>query len=154
MPSPTQRLTELNLTLPEAPAPVASYIPAVRTGNLVYVSGQIPFRDGALIATGSVPDQVDPQLAYECARQCLLNGLAVIAKTVEGDLDRVERIIRLGVFVACTPDFPDHPKVANGASDLAVEIFGENGRHARAAVGAPSLPLHAPVEVELLAQLR
>jgi len=143
------RLSTLGLTLPEAPAPVAAYVPAVRTGGLLFVSGQLPFRDGALMATGPVPDDTPVALAQECARQCVLNGLAVVRAAVD-DLDRVERVVRVGCFVACGPGFADQPRVANGASELLQEIFGDSGRHARAAVGSVALPLNAPVEIEFL----
>jgi enamine deaminase RidA (YjgF/YER057c/UK114 family) len=147
------RLAELGLSLPAAPRPVASYIPAVRSGGLVFVSGQVPFRDGKLMATGRVPSQVTPEAAREAAAQCALNALAILADHLGGDLDRVRRIVKLSVFVACDPDFPGQPQVANGASDLLVAIFGDAGRHARAAVGAPALPLGAPVEVEVVAEV-
>ena len=148
-----RRLAELGLSRPVAPRPVASYVPAVRAGNLVFVSGQIPFRDGKLLAAGRVPSQVSPEAAREAARQCALNALAVLADALDGDLDRVRRIVKLGVFVACDQGFEGQPQVANGASDLLVEVFGEAGRHARAAVGAPSLPLGAAVEVDLVAEV-
>ncbi len=148
-----RRLAELGLTLPAAPRPVASYVPAVRAGDLVFVSGQVPFRDGKLVITGRVPSQVSPEAARGAAAQCALNALAILADQLEGDLDRVRRIVKLGVFVACDPDFHGQPQVANGASDLLVEVFGEAGRHARAAVGAPALPLGAAVEVELVAEV-
>ncbi|MEQ8770605.1 MAG: RidA family protein [Phycisphaerales bacterium] len=150
---PNARLADLGLTLPEAPKPVASYIPARRTGSLVVVSGQIPMVGGELMARGRVPGEVDLETAVRCARQCLLNGLAVLAAEA-GSLDRLERVVRLGCFVACDGSFTEHPKVANGASDLLLEIFGDRGRHARAAVGCPSLPLGAPVEIEFLFELR
>ena len=148
-----QRMEELGLTLPPAPKPVGAYIPAVRTGNLIFVSGQVPFRDGKLIATGHVPSDISLEQAQEAARQCVLNGLAVIASELNGHLEPVKRIIRLGVFVSSDPDFTDQPKVANGASQLLLEIFGEAGRHARAAVGSVSLPLGAAVEVEMLIEV-
>jgi len=146
-PNPEQRLRDLGLELPEAPAPVASYIPAVRTGDLVVTSGQIPVRDGVLIAKGVVPDEVSVERAIECARQCALNGLAVVRREL-GSLDRVDRVVRLGCFVNTGGAFTEHPRVANGASELMQDIFGERGRHARAAVGASGLPLGAPVEIE------
>lgn len=148
----TDRLAELGLTLPPAPAPVASYIPAVRTGSLVFVSGQIPFREGGLIAEGAVPSRVPVETAIECARQCALNAVAVAAQAA-GGLDRIARIVRIGCFVASDPGFTDQPRVANGASDLLIQIFGEAGRHARAAVGSIALPRNAPVEVELIAEI-
>ena len=147
------RLVHLGLSLPAAPKPVAAYIPFVRTGNLVFVSGQIPFRHGKVIAAGSVPAVVSVDAARAAAQQCCLNGLAVLASALDGDLDRVERIVRLGVFVCSDPGFTDQPTVANGASELLVQIFGESGRHARAAVGSVALPLGAAVEVEMLAKV-
>ena len=149
MPSIEDRLSSLGLTLPEAPAPVAAYVPAVKSGNLLYLSGQIPFRQGALIATGAVPGAVSLDTAQECAKQCVLNALAV-AKANLGSLDRISRVVRVGCFVASDPGFGDQPKVANGASELLQEIFGEIGRHARAAVGSVALPLNTPVEIEFL----
>ncbi|MCA9292828.1 MAG: RidA family protein [Phycisphaerales bacterium] len=145
------RLAELGLTLPPAPKPVASYVPAamVPAGKPVYVSGQVPLRDGKMIASGQVGRDVPIELAQECARQCALNGLAALRAEV-GDLARIRRVVRVGGFVACAPDFTDHPKVINGASDLLVQLLGDAGKHARAAVGVPSLPLGAPVEIEFL----
>lgn len=149
------RLASLGITLPAAPAPVAAYVPAVRTGNLVVVSGQIPFSapGGPLLATGPVPSKVTPDQARLAARQCALNALAVLSDHLEGDLDRVRRILRLGVFVLSDSGFADQPQIANGASELLVEVFGEAGRHARAAVGSVALPLDATVELEMLAEV-
>lgn len=152
MQTPTARLADLGLTLPAAPRPVAAYIPWTRSGSLLYVSGQIPFRDGALIATGAVPRDVDLDTARACARQCALNLLAIV-RDAAGTIDAVRRVVRLGCFVCSEPGFFDQPKVANGASELMVEIFGEAGRHARAAVGSIALPLGAPVEVEAIFEL-
>lgn len=152
--SPAAALSALGLTLPAAPKPVASYIPFVRSGNLIFVSGQLPMRDGALIATGSCPTEVPLERAQECARQCVLNGLAVVADALGGSLDRVERIVRLGVFVNSVDGYTEQPKVANGASELLQQIFGERGRHARAAVGVNALPLGACVEVEMTVEVR
>lgn len=150
---PEAVLASKGLVLPTAPKPVAAYIPFRRSGNLLIVSGQIPFRDGKLIATGTVPSQVSIEVAQQCALQCCLNGLAVI-KSAAGSLGAVKQFLRLGVFVACDAGFTDQPKVANAASELLVELFGDDGRHARAAVGAPSLPLGAPVEIEFTVELR
>lgn len=153
--SPEQRLAELGIVLPPPPKPVAAYIPCRVAGSqdgrggLVFVSGQIPLREGRLIATGVVPTDVPLETAQQCARQCVLNGLAILRGEV-GTLDRVKRVIRVGCFVASEHGFTDQPKVANGASELLVEIFGESGRHARAAVGSIALPLGAPVEVEFV----
>lgn len=146
---PEQRLAELGIVLPEAPKPVAAYVPAKRAGNLLFTAGQIPMEAGQLIAQGRVPDQVDVETAQRCARQCVLNGLAV-ARAAVGSLDEIAQVVRVGVFVASAPGFHEQPRVANGASELLVEIFGEAGQHARAAVGSVDLPLGAPVEVELL----
>lgn len=154
MTTPTQRLRELQITLPTPAKPIASYIPVVvlAESGLAFVSGQVPLREGSLIAAGVVPGSVSIELAQECARQCVLNGLAALHAEI-GSLDRVRRVVRVGVFVACEHGFAQHPAVANGASDLLVSIFGESGKHARAAVGAPSLPLNAPVEVEFLFEI-
>jgi len=149
MTTPESRLQTLGLSLPTPPKPVAAYIPFRRVGNLLFISGQIATIDGKLIATGRVPSEVSLEKAQECARRCVLNGLAV-AKSAIGELANIKQVIRLGVFIACDPTFTDHPKVGNGASELLVELFGDAGRHSRAAVGAPSLPLGAPVEVEFL----
>ncbi len=142
------RLTELGLTLPPAQPPVATYVPYVITGNLVVVSGQLPMVAGKPGWSGKLGAGVSDADGAAAARQCLLNVLAHLSAACDGDLDRVARVVRLGGFIACTPDFTRHPSVMNGASDLAVEIFGEAGRHARATVGVPSLPLDAPVEIE------
>lgn len=150
---PHARLKTLGLTLPAAPKAVASYVPGMLDNGLLYVSGQLPFVDGALLATGLVPDQVDQETATECARVCTLNGLAV-ANDILGSLDRIERVVRVGVFVASPAAFGAQPQIANGASNLLVEVLGEAGRHARAAVGVSALPLNAPVEIEFLFRVR
>jgi enamine deaminase RidA (YjgF/YER057c/UK114 family) len=147
--SAESRLAQLGITLPPAPAPVAAYIPFRRSGNLLYISGQIPMREGKLIAQGSLPGEVSPDIGRECARQCVLNGLAV-ARAALGSLDAIRQIIRVGCFVASQPAYYDQPRIANAASELLVEIFGERGKHARAAVGSIALPLGAPVEIEFL----
>ena len=153
MSSIAQRLEELGITLPEAPNPVASYVPAVQVGSLVYVSGQIPFMDGALAFSGSVPSTVSVDDATVAARMCAINGLAVLSSHLDGQLDRIQRIVRLGVFVASDAGFHDQPRVANGASELMQDVFGDAGRHARAAVGSIALPLGATVEVEMIVQV-
>ncbi len=145
--SPEKRLAELGLTLPAPAAPVAAYIPTRRSGNLLFVSGQIPVREGKMIATGVVPSAVSIETARDCARQCALNGLAA-ARAALGSLDRIRQVVRVGCFVACDTGFGDQPRVANAASELLVEVFGESGRHARAAVGTNALPLNVPVEIE------
>lgn len=150
--TPSEKLTQLGLTLPPAPRAIGSYIPGIRAGRLIFVSGQLPFVNGQLTATGKVATEVDLEAARAAARQAGLNALA-IAADVAGGIDRIGRIVRLAVFVNSAPGFCDQPKVANGASDLMVEIFGEHGRHARAAVGAAELPMNAAVEVELMAEL-
>ena len=145
-------LAELGLGLPTPAKPVAAYIPTRRAGNLVYVSGQIPVVDGKLIAEGIVPAQVAEEEAQRCARRCILNGLAAVFAEIADD-EGIAQIVRIGCFVACTSDYTMHPKVANGASELLVQVLGEEGRHARAAVGCPSLPLNAPVEIELIVEI-
>ncbi|WP_262848665.1 RidA family protein [Mumia quercus] len=153
MPTPEENLAELGLALPEVVAPVAAYVPAVRTGSYVYTSGQLPMRDGALIKTGKVGADVTGEEAYECARLCALNALAAVASQAGGDLSRVARVVKAVVFVASTPDFTGQPLVANGASELLAGVFGDAGAHARSAVGVSVLPLDAPVEVELVVEL-
>lgn len=143
-----QKLAELGITLPGAAAPAGSYVPYVVTGNQVYISGQITLQDGALKYLGTVGDDIDIDTAYQAARLCGINLLAQLKAACNGDLDRVKQVVKLGGFVNCTPDFTDHPKVINGASDLMKEVFGKAGEHARFAVGCPSLPLGIPVEVD------
>jgi enamine deaminase RidA (YjgF/YER057c/UK114 family) len=146
------RLAELGLELPEVARPVASYVPAVRTGSYVYSSGQLPTRSGELMATGKVGGAVSPEDAADCARQCALNAMAAV-KAELGSLDGVKRVVKVLCFVASTTDFTGQPQVANGASDLLGRAFGEAGVHARSAVGVPVLPLDAPVEVEILVEV-
>jgi enamine deaminase RidA (YjgF/YER057c/UK114 family) len=148
-----KRLSDLGLKLPPAPKPVAAYIPAVRTGKLIFVSGQIPMADGKLISSGPVPSAASIDNARAAARQCVLNALAVLADVMQVNLDHIKRIVRLGVFVCSDAGFTEQPKVANGASELLQEIFGEAGRHARAAVGSIALPLGATVEVEMIVEV-
>jgi enamine deaminase RidA (YjgF/YER057c/UK114 family) len=143
------RLTELGLTLPALAKPVAAYVPAVVTGNLVYTAGQLPFVDGALPATGKVGADVTAEAAAELARTCALNALAA-ASSVIGSLDRVTRVVKVVGFVASDPAFTGQPAVMNGASELLGQVFGDAGQHARSAVGVAVLPLDAPVEVELV----
>jgi enamine deaminase RidA (YjgF/YER057c/UK114 family) len=149
MSNPEDALKAKGLTLPPAPAPVAAYIPWRRSGDLLYVAGQIPMRAGTLVAKGAVPGQVSVEQALECAVQCTLNGLAV-AKAALGDIDKIRQVVRVGVFVCSEPGFYDQPKVANACSELLVSVLGERGKHARAAVGSVALPLGAPVEIEFL----
>lgn len=146
------KLASLGITVPTVVPPLAAYVPAVRTGNLVYTAGQLPARDGEMIAVGKVGRAVTEQQAYDCARQCALNALAAIRAEI-GSLDTITRIVKAVVFVASTPDFTGQPKVANGASELLGEVFGELGRHARSAVGVSALPLDVPVEVELIVEV-
>ncbi|HEY3437531.1 MAG TPA: RidA family protein [Actinotalea sp.] len=151
-----QRLTELGISLPPVAAPVAAYVPAVRTGNHVWTSGQLPFVDGAMAATGKVglgEGLVDPQVAAGLARVAALNALAAVAEQA-GSLDRVKRVVKLVGFVASDPSFTGQPQVVNGASELLGQIFGEAGVHARSAVGVAVLPLDASVEIELIVELR
>jgi enamine deaminase RidA (YjgF/YER057c/UK114 family) len=147
------RLAELGLTLPPVVAPAGSYVPAVRTGQFVYTAGQLPVVDGKLPATGKVGAEVSPSDAAVLARTCALNALAAAAAAA-GGLDQIARIVKVVGFVASAPGFNAQPQVINGASDLLVEVFGEDGRHARSAVGVAELPLNAPVEVELIAEIR
>jgi enamine deaminase RidA (YjgF/YER057c/UK114 family) len=150
--TPEERLAELGLAVPEVAAPVAAYIPAVRSGNHVFTSGQLPMREGQLMATGKVGGEVTQEEAVACARQCALNALAAIRAEL-GDLSQVTRVVKVVAYVASTPDFTGQPLVANGVSELLGEVFGDIGRHARSAVGVPVLPLDAPVEVELIVEV-
>jgi enamine deaminase RidA (YjgF/YER057c/UK114 family) len=143
------RLAELGLELPTVAKPVAAYVPAVVTGNLVFTAGQLPFVDGALPATGKVGSAVTPENAAALARRCALNALAAAAEAI-GSLDRVTRVVKAVVFVNSAPGFTGQPGVANGGSELLGEVFGEAGRHARSAVGVSELPLDSPVELELI----
>ena len=151
--TPEERLKSLGLSLPPAPKPVGAYVPAVRTGRLVFVSGQLPMKDGRLLAVGHVGREVSLEDGQACARQAALNALAVLAAEV-GGLVNVTRIVRLTGHVASAPGFTDQAKVMNAASDLMVSAFGDLGRHSRAALGAAELPLGAPVELELIAEIR
>ena len=152
MTTPQERLAELGLSVPEMVPPLAAYVPARRSGSYIYTSGQVPMRDGAMVATGKVGGEVTAEQATECARQCALNAIAAIASQV--DLTEVVAVVKAVVYVASTPDFTGHPAVANGASELLGTVFGEAGRHARSAVGVAALPLDAPVEVEILVEVR
>jgi enamine deaminase RidA (YjgF/YER057c/UK114 family) len=150
-----ERLAALGLTLPPVPAPQAAYVPAVVSGGFVYTSGQLPMVDGKLAATGKVGASVDPAAAKELARVCALNALAAAASVAGPDgLDGIARIVKVVGFVASAPGFSGQPEVINGASELLLEVFGEQGRHARSAVGVAELPRDTPVEVELIAELR
>jgi len=151
--TPEENLRQLGLELPPAPRPVGAYVPAVRTGNLLFVSGQLPTREGKLIAQGRVGREVSLEEAQGCARQAALNALAVVAAEV-GGLGGVTRIVRLTGHVASAPGFTDQPKVLNGASDLLAQVFGDIGRHSRAALGAAELPLGSPVELEMIVEVQ
>ena len=152
MTTPEGRLAELGLEVPEVAKPVAVYVPAVRSGNQVFTSGQLPMRSGELMLTGKVGDDVSADQAYACAQQCALNALAAV-RSVVGDLSSVSRVVKVVVFVASTPDFTGQPGVANGVSELLGKVFGDAGVHARSAVGVSALPLDAPVEVEMLVEV-
>ena len=152
MSTPEQRLAELGLSIPEVAKPVAVYVPAVRSGEQIFTSGQLPMRAGELIATGKVGAEVTEEEAYACAQQCALNAIAAINAEVS-DLSMVKRIVKVVVFVASAPDFTGQPKVANGASELLGEVFGDAGTHARSAVGVSVLPLDVPVEVEIIVEV-
>ena len=149
----SERLKELGLTLPAAPKPVAAYVPSVRHGALLFLSGQVPMQDGRVAFAGVVPTHQTIENAQQAARVCTLNALAVAADAA-GGIDQIERIVKLVVYVASAPGFTEQHLVANGASELLVSIFGDAGRHARAAVGAPGLPLNAAVEVDLTCAIR
>jgi enamine deaminase RidA (YjgF/YER057c/UK114 family) len=151
--SPEARLAAIGLTLPKVTRPLAAYVPAVRTGDYVYTSGQLPVVDGELLATGKVGADVGAVEAAALARTCALNALAAVA-SITGGLHAVRRIVKVTGFVASAPGFTQQAQVVNGASELLIEIFGEAGRHARSAVGMAVLPLDAPVEVELIAEVR
>jgi enamine deaminase RidA (YjgF/YER057c/UK114 family) len=146
------RLAALQITLPEPAAPVAAYVPAVEAGNLLYISGQLPF-DGGMVMTGRIGEDRDLDYGAAAARACGIMLLAQMQRAL-GSLDRVERIVKLGVFVTSTGEFTDQPKVANGASELMEQVFGEAGRHARSAVGVPALPLGAAVEIDAIVAVR
>jgi len=148
-----EKIESLGLTLPVAALPVAAYVPAVRSGNLVFVAGQLPLVDGKIVKEGKVGKEVTTEEAKEMAQVCALNALAAIA--LVADIDQIERIVRVGGFVNGIPGFFAIPQIINGASELFIKLFGEvNGKHARTAIGVAELPLNAPVEVEIIAQLR
>ena len=148
-----KRLAELGIVLPTPAKPVATYVPWVRTGNLVFISGQGALKDGKIEYTGKVGDTLSMEDAITSARLTAINILAHLRDACGGDLDRVKRVVKLLGFVNCTPTFGDQPKVINGASDLMVEVFGDKGRHARSAVGAPALPFNLSVEVEAIVEI-
>jgi enamine deaminase RidA (YjgF/YER057c/UK114 family) len=151
--STSARLAELGIELPAVAAPLAAYVPAVRVHDLVYSSGQLPTVAGQLVATGKVGAEVSAETGAACARTAVLNALAAVSEQA-GGVDEIERVVRVVIFVASAPDFTGQPAVGNGASGVIGEIFGDAGRHARSAVGVAVLPLDAPVEVELVVQVR
>jgi enamine deaminase RidA (YjgF/YER057c/UK114 family) len=152
MTTPEERLAEMGLAIPEVAAPVAAYVPAVRSGQQVFTSGQLPLRSGELMAMGKVGTEVTEDEAYACAQQCALNAIAAIRAQID-DLTLVRRVVKVVVFVASAPGFTRQPQVANGASELFGSVFGDAGQHARSAVGVAVLPLDAPVEVEVVVAL-
>ena len=152
MSTPEERVVELGLELPPVVRPVASYVPTIRTGSLVYTAGQVPLKDGELLASGKVGAEVSPEQAAELAKVCALNVIAALKAEV-GELSRVVRIVKVVGFVASAPDFYGQPQVINGASDLFGAVFGDAGAHARSAVGVAVLPLNSPVEVEAIAEV-
>jgi enamine deaminase RidA (YjgF/YER057c/UK114 family) len=148
-----EKIESLGLTLPVAALPVAAYVPAVKTGNLVFVAGQLPLVDGKVVKEGKVGKEVTPEEAKDMAQVCALNALAAVA--LVADLDQIEKIVRVGGFVNGIPGFTAIPPIINGASELFIKLFGEvNGKHARTVIGVAELPLNAPVEVEVLVQLK
>ena len=149
-----KKLEELGLSLPEAPKPVAAYVPALISGNHLFVSGQLPMSGGELLATGKVSSQISIEQAQQAARQCVLNALAIARAELGGDLSRLIRVVRVGVFVQSDDDFFAQPQIANGASEFLQEILGDAGRHVRAAVGVNALPLNTPVEIEFIFEVK
>ena len=147
------KLKELSITLPPAPKTIAAYVPAVKSGNLLFLSGVIPLIDGKMTHVGKLGKEIPVEDGYEAARITLLNTLSII-KTELGSLDRIERIVKLTAYVASSPGFTQQPKVVNGASDLLIKIFGEKGLHARVSVGVVELPLGAPIELELVVEIK
>ncbi len=148
------RLTELGIKLPKPAAPVAAYVPTVEANGLLYISGQLPFREDGTLITGRLGESVDIAAGAEAARRCAIMLVAQMKAALGGDLGRVVRIVKLGAFISSDPAFTDQPKVANGASELMVALFGDVGRHARSAVGVPVLPLGAAVEVDAIVAVR
>jgi len=148
------KLNELGLTLPAPAKPVAVYVPVVQTGNLLFISGQLPTRDGELTCSGTVPSQVNLEQAKAAAQQCVLNAIAIIDDHLGGDWSRFVRFVRLGGFVASDSGFTDQPVVINGASETLEKVFGQAGQHARAAVGSIALPKNSPVEIEFIVEIR
>ncbi len=151
--SPEQRLKELGIDLPVAPAALGAYVPCVQTGNLLFLSGQLPLRDGKLVRTGKLGESVQVSDAQEDAKQTVMNALSNV-RAVLGSLDRVARCVKLNGYVASAPDFTDQPKVLNAASELLRDIFGDQGRHTRIAVGVSVLPLNSPLEIDFIFEVR
>ena len=145
----TEKLKELRIEVPAVPGPFGAYVPAKRLGNLIYVAGQLPMREGKLMASGQVPSRCSIDQAKAAARQCVINALAAV-RAVEGSVDQITGVVRVGAFVSSDTSFTEQPKVANGASEFLIELFGEPGKHVRAAVGVNTLPLDASVEVEFV----
>ncbi|HEY8666165.1 MAG TPA: RidA family protein [Tepidisphaeraceae bacterium] len=150
MASLSQRLGELKIVLPTVSGPFGAYVPAKRVGNMIFVSGQLPMKDGKLLAAGQVPSHCSIESAREAARQCVINALAAVASLGEGALESLAGVLRVGAFVSSDSSFSEQPKVANGASEFLIELFGESGKHVRAAVGVNTLPLDAAVEIEFI----
>ncbi|MAU27936.1 MAG: hypothetical protein CMJ07_01965 [Pelagibacterales bacterium] len=149
-----EKIQSLGIKLPSSPKPAANYIPYVISNNLIFIAGQVPFENGEIKHTGKVGENINIDKAKTIARTCGLNIISVLKDALDGDLSRVTKCVKLGIFVACTNDFHNQPEVANGASDLMVEIFGEAGKHARFAVGTNSLPRNVPVEVDAVFEFK
>jgi len=147
------KLDELGIKLPEPTAPLANYVPFVKAGNLVSISGQVPVKDGSIAFTGKVNDTVSLEDAKAAARLCAINIISQVKAACDGDLNKVKRIVKLGAFVNCTDGFGEQPQVINAASDLMVEVFGDKGRHSRSAVGTNALPFNVPVEIDALVEI-
>ena len=147
--NPTEKLRSFNIVLPTVSGPFGAYVPAKRIGNLVFVSGQLPMKEGKLLAAGQVPSKCSIESAKAAARQCVINALAAVS-TLPGGIDQIKAVVRVGAFVSSDSNFTQQPQVANGASEMLLEIFGEAGKHVRAAVGVNTLPLDASVEVEFV----
>ena len=148
-----RKLQDLGITVPEPAAPVANYVGCVRTGNLLFTAGQVPLKDGKFHFQGKVGGDISVEQAQEATKLCAINVISQVKGALDGDLDRVKRVVKLVVFINGAPDFTEHPKVANAASDLMVEVFGDKGKHSRAAVSAASLPVGVAVEVEAVVEI-
>lgn len=148
-----EKLKQMGIVISEAPKPLAAYVPSVRVGDYIFTSGQLPLKEGQLLFKGKVDEIVSIEQAKEAAKQCAINCLSAIKSSI-GNLDHVDQVVKLVVFVASSPNFTQQPAVANGASEFILEIFGEKGKHARSAVGVASLPLDAPVEIEMICKVK